>query len=123
MKSTINIPGAVPPIGPYSHAVISNGFVFISGQGPANPQTGEVSEHFNEQARQTFENIRMILEGVDLGMKDVVKVQVYLSDLDYFSEFNEVYREFFTGEYPVRTTIGAQLLGIMIEIDCIAALE
>lgn len=123
MPTAKNIPGAVPPIGPYSHAVISNGFVFVSGQGPADPQTGEVSDQFIEQARQTFKNIRAILEGVDLEMRDVVKVQAYLSDLDYFSEFNEVYREFFTGDYPVRTTIGAQLLGIMIEIDCIAAME
>lgn len=123
MRVAKNIPGAVPPIGPYSHAVISNGFVFVSGQGPADPRTGEISEQFKEQARQTLRNIQIILEGVDLKMKDVVKVQVYLSDLEHFSAFNEVYREFFTGEYPVRTTVGAQLLGIMVEIDCIAALE
>jgi 2-iminobutanoate/2-iminopropanoate deaminase len=123
MREARTVPGAVDPIGPYSHAVIANGFVFVSGQGPANPQTGEVSGSFREQARQTLENIRTILHGVDLRMQDVVKVQVFLSDLGNFPALNEVYREFFPKDYPVRTTVGAQLLDIMVEIDCVAALD
>jgi 2-iminobutanoate/2-iminopropanoate deaminase len=123
MREAKNIPGAVDPIGPYSHAVTANGFVFISGQGPLNPRTGEVAEQFTLQVHQTLENIRKILRGVDLDMQDVVKVQVFLSDLANFSAFNEVYREYFPYDYPVRTTVGAQLLDILVEIDCIAALE
>ena len=123
MREVKNIPGAVEPIGPYSHAVAANGFVFVSGQGPLNPQTGEVSELFTQQVHQTLENIRTILRGVNLDMHDVVKVQVFLSDLANFSAFNEVYREYFPEDYPVRTTVGAQLLDIQVEIDCIAALD
>lgn len=123
MREAINIPGAVDPIGPYSHAVAANGFVFVSGQGPLNPQTGEVPELFTQQVRQTLENIRTILRGVNLDMHDVVKVQVFLSDLANFSAFNEVYREYFPEDYPVRTTVGVQLLDILVEIDCIAALD
>ena len=123
MREAKIIPGAAVPIGPYSHAVVANGFMFVSGQGPTDPQTNRISRSFEKQVRQTLLNIQTILRGVGLDMKDVVKVHVFLSDLDNFSIFNKVYREFFSVDHPARTTVGAQLLGIMVEIDCIAVVD
>jgi 2-iminobutanoate/2-iminopropanoate deaminase len=113
---------AVKPAGHYSHAVISNGFVFVSGQGPADPRTGGMPTSFAEQVRQTLRNLDIILRGVGTELKHAVKVNAYLSDLGNFAEFNAVYREFFPDEPPARTTVGCQLLDIMVEIDCVAAI-
>ena len=123
MRETKIIPGAVEPIGPYSHAVITNGFVYVSGQGPVDPKSGKISPDFKQQVRQTLENIRLILRGVDLDMQDVVKTHVFLSDLANFDALNEVYYEYFPDDHPARTTVGAQLLNILVEIDCVAALR
>ncbi len=123
MRETKIIPGAVEPIGPYSHAVITNGFVYVSGQGPVDPKTGKISPDFKQQVRQTLENIRLILRGVDLDMQDVVKTHVFLSDLANFDALNEVYYEYFPADHPARTTVGAQRLNILVEIDCVAALR
>ena len=125
MKKAVLLENAARPVGPYSHAVVSNGFVFISGQGPANPQTQSVAGDFREQTRQVFENMKTILEGVGVQMGDVVKVNAYLTDLANFKDFNEIYREYFSADFPVRTTIGASALpgnNTMVEMDCIAAL-
>lgn len=122
MRKTAMIEDAVKPAGHYSHAVISNGLVFVSGQGPADPETGDMSSSFAEQVRQTMRNLDIILRGVGTELKHVVKINAYLSDLANFAEFNRVYREFFPGEPPARTTVGCQLLDIMVEIDCVAAL-
>jgi 2-iminobutanoate/2-iminopropanoate deaminase len=125
MKKAVIIEQAAKPIGPYSHAVISNGFVFISGQGPANPQTGLTSDNFHEQAVQVFENMKTILEGVGLSMEDVVKCSCFLLDMANFKEFNDVYRTYFTHDFPVRTTVSCALPGnnTRVEVDCIAALR
>ena len=122
MKKTVNVERAAKPGGPYSHAVIANGFVYVSGQGPKNPQTNTIPQTLNEQVRQTLENVKVILEGAGVTMNDVIKVNAYLADLSYFNEFNEIYQEYFPSEPPTRTTIGAQLLNILVEIDCVAAL-
>jgi len=113
---------AVKPAGHYSHAVISNGLVFVSGQGPVDPETGDMSSSFAEQVRQTMRNLDIILRGVGTELKHAVKINAYLSDLANFAEFNRVYSEFFPGEPPARTTVGCQLLDIMVEIDCVADL-
>ena len=122
MKKCVNVKGAAPPAGPYSHAVIANGLVFVSGQGPVNPATGEMPNDVRGQVRQTLENIRTILKGIGADMQDVVKVHAYLTDLKDFEDFNEVYAEFFAEDHPARTTVGAQLNNILVEIDCIAVL-
>jgi 2-iminobutanoate/2-iminopropanoate deaminase len=122
MRKTIMVESAVKPAGRYSHAVIANGFVYVSGQGPADPDTNTVPDGFAAQVRQTLRNLQTILKGAGADLKDVVKVNAYLSDVTRFREYDEVYQEFFTADPPARTTVGSQLVGIQVEIDCIAAL-
>jgi 2-iminobutanoate/2-iminopropanoate deaminase len=122
MKKHIILSEAAKPAGPYSHAVVAHGFVFVAGQGPNAPETGVAPDNFKEQVRQTLRNIQIILRGVGCEMKDIVKINAYLTDPTRFSEFNEVYKEFFTSDFPVRTTVQAGLIKILVEIDCIAAL-
>ena len=109
MKKHIIVDKAVSPIGPYSHAVIANGFVYVSGQGPIIPNKGEIPTTFREQVFQTLENIRVILEGAGSSLDSVIKVQAYLSDLSNFQTYNDVYQNFFSSDPPARTTIGAKL--------------
>ena len=122
MRKALIVDAALKPGGHYSHAVIANGFVYVSGQGPADPTTGIASDNFAEQVRQTLRNVQIILKGAGADMKDVVKINAYLSDLTRFPEYNTIYKEFFPTEPPARTTIGCQLFGIQVEIDCVAAL-
>lgn len=122
-RETITASGAPEPAGPYSHAIVANGFVYVSGQGPINPETGTPPDEFQEQVRQTFRNLQTILEAAGSGLDSAVKVNAYLTDLTRFSQFNEVYKEFFGDEPPARTTVGAPLLGILVEIDCIAVIN
>jgi 2-iminobutanoate/2-iminopropanoate deaminase len=122
MRSANMVEGAAKPAGPYSHAVVANGFVFLSGQGPADPATNAVPDGFADQVRQTLRNLQTILRGVGADLRDVVKINAYLSDVTRFREYNDVYKEFFTADPPARTTVGSQLVGIQVEIDCVAAL-
>lgn len=122
MRKALIVDAAAKPGGHYSHAVIANGFVYVSGQGPQDPKTGVAPDDFAGQVRQTLRNVQTILEGAGAGMKDVVKVNTYLSDLTRFPEYNTIYKEFFPTEPPARTTIGCQLYGIQVEIDCVAVL-
>ena len=113
---------AVKPAGHYSHAIIANGFVYVSGQGPHHPQTGEMPADFAGEVRQTLRNLEIILQAAGSDLAHVVKINSYLSDLKYFSEYNEIYKEFFPGSPPARTTIGCALNNIQVEIDCVAVL-
>jgi 2-iminobutanoate/2-iminopropanoate deaminase len=121
MRKTVTAEKGPKPAGPYSHAVVSGGFVFISGQGPVDPETGTMPDAFADQVRQTLKNVQTILEAAGSGLDEVVKVNAYVTDLTRFQEFNEVYKEFFTHDPPARTTVGTSLLGFLVEIDCIAA--
>ena len=122
-RETVTAGGAPEPAGPYSHAVVANGFVYVSGQGPVNLQTGSAPDGFEDQVRQTFENLGTILEAAGSGLGDVVKVNAYVTDLTRFARFNEVYREFFAQDPPARTTVGVDLLGILVEVDCVAVVR
>lgn len=122
-KHHLMIAGAAKPAGCYSHVVVANGFAFVSGQGPKDPSTETMSPVFAEQVRQTIANLRTILNGIGLGLEDIVRMNVYLTDLSRFAEYNAIYTEFFPSSPPARTTIGCWLPGILIEIDCIAALR
>ena len=122
MRKAVMVEGAAKPGGHYSHAVIADRLVFVAGQAGADPATGVLSDKFADQVRQTLKNIQTILRGVGADMKDVVKVNAYLTDLTRFPEYNEVYKEFFPSEPPARTTIGCQLYGIQVEINCVAVL-
>lgn len=114
---------APAPAGAYVHAVVAGGFVFVSGQGPKHPHTGVVSGEFGEQVRQTLRNVEAILLAAGSSLAAVVKVNAYLSDATRFEAFNAIYREVFAAPPPpARTTIACQLIGIQVEIDCIATL-
>jgi 2-iminobutanoate/2-iminopropanoate deaminase len=122
MRKSVIVSEAPKPAGPYSHAVVANGFVFLSGQGPQVPDTGVVPGDFKEQVRQTLKNIQTILQSVGCDMKNVIKVNAYLTDPTRFAEYNEVYKEFFDENPPARTTVQAGLIKILVEIDCVAVL-
>jgi 2-iminobutanoate/2-iminopropanoate deaminase len=110
------------PGGPYSHAVSAAGLVYLSGQRPQHPVTGEMPEGVVAQARQVLDNLTAVLHTCGCTMSDVVKVSVYLADISDFDRFNEVYRDYFQSPFPARTTIGCTLRGILVEIDVVAAL-
>ncbi|MEJ7843296.1 MAG: RidA family protein [Rubrobacter sp.] len=122
-REAITASGAPEPAGPYSHAVVANGFVYVSGQGPIDPVTKGIPDGFEDQIRQTFENLKTILEAAGSDLGSTVKVNAYLTDLTRFAQFNEVYKEFFGDGPPARTTVGADLLGILVEIDCVAVIQ
>lgn len=123
MKRTVMAEKGPKPAGPYSHAVVANGFVFISGQGPVDPETGTMPDAFVDQVRQILRNVQTILEAAGTSLDNVVKVNAYVTDLTRFQEFNEVYGEFFQHDPPARTTVGSSLLGFLVEVDCIASIE
>ena len=122
-KRKVTAEGAPKPAGPYSQAIVSGNTIYVAGQGPFNPATGKMPATFEEQAAQTFENIKAIVESAGATLQDVVKVNVYLTDLNNFAKMNEVYKRYFQEPYPARATVGTQLLGGMtIEVECVAAL-
>jgi 2-iminobutanoate/2-iminopropanoate deaminase len=113
---------APKPVGPYSQAVISGGFVFVSGQIPIDPATSQLVEGGIEaQTVQVLENLKNILESLNLTLNDVVKTSVYLSDLSDFQSFNMVYSRYFEVNPPARTTAQTCLMaGVLLEIDAVA---
>ena len=118
------IADAPAPVGAYSHAVTANGLLYTSGFGPTDPATGERATTVAEQTRQVLRNIGAVLRANGLDYSDVVKSTVHLQNLiDDFREFDTAYREFFVAPYPVRTTVGSDLYGILVEIDVVASLE
>jgi 2-iminobutanoate/2-iminopropanoate deaminase len=119
-KQQISTSNAAGPAGAYSQGLRVGDFVFVAGQGPRNPVTGEMGETIEEQTAQVLENIKAILEAGGATMADVVKSTVHLSDLSLFERYNKVYATYFPDPKPVRTTVGSQLLGILVEIDVIA---
>jgi 2-iminobutanoate/2-iminopropanoate deaminase len=113
----------VAAIGPYSHAVDSEGLVFLSGQTPIDPATGQLVEgEVGEQARRCVDNLSAVLAAAGLTLDDVVKVNVYLTSMDDFAAMNEVYASRFTEPYPARTTVAVAglPLGARIEIELVA---
>ena len=123
MKEVIKTDKAPGAIGPYSQGYKAGDYIFVSGQGPLDPQTGKVKgDTIEEQTRQTLENIKAILQANGASMKDVVKVTVVLTDLSNFKPMNEVYKTFFSEPFPARITYGASLAltRMLVEIDAIA---
>jgi reactive intermediate/imine deaminase len=110
-----------PPAGPYSHLMEANGFVFTAGLSPHDPATRALPEGIQAQTDQAITNLSTALGAVGLTLSDVVKTTVHLADLADFAAFNEVYRQRFVQPYPVRTTVGSQLAGFLVEIDAVAA--
>lgn len=120
VKEAICTEAGPTPVGPYSQAVRAGGFLFVAGQGPLDPATRELPVGIEAQTRQVLRNIAAILDAGGCTLDDVVKVTVHLADLGQFGAFNGVYGEYFHEPYPVRTTVGSQLPGILVEIDAIA---
>ncbi|MCD6525134.1 MAG: deaminase [Thermococcus sp.] len=114
------------PIGPYSPGVIASGkLLFVSGQIPLNPETGElVRGAFKEMARQAIKNLLSVVEAAGGSAENVVKVTVYLRDMGKYAEFNEVYSEFFNESRPARAVVEVSNLpkGVEVEIEAIAVL-
>lgn len=119
-KQQIVTRDAPTPAGPYSQGIATEKTVFVAGQRPQHPKTGEISEDIKEQTRQVIKNIETILKESGCSLENVVRTTVYLSDIKYFDEMNSVYSEMFSEPFPVRTTFGCQLRGIDVEIDAIA---
>jgi 2-iminobutanoate/2-iminopropanoate deaminase len=120
-KQQITTKSGASPIGAYSQGLRAGDFIFVSGQGPLDPVTGQiVGETVEEQTARVLENIKAILEAGGATMADVVKVTAHLSDLSLFERYNKVYATYFPDPKPTRTTVGSQLLGILVEIDAIA---
>lgn len=112
---------APTPAGPYSQGIIADKFVFVAGQRPANPETGEIVEGgIQEQTRQVIENLSAVLTASGSSLDRIVRSTVYLSDISNFGAMNSVYEKMIPKPYPVRTTVGTQLRNILVEIDVIA---
>jgi len=119
---TVIATGAGKESASFSAAIVANGFIFVTGQGPLDHSVGASPDEFAAQVRQTLANLRTVLNKAGADFEDVVKISVYLADLTRFSEFDAIYRESFKVDPPARTTIGCQLPGFLIEIDCVATL-
>ena len=109
------------PAGPYSHLAVAAGLVFTAGFGPQDPQTGAVPDGVEAQTEAVIRNVERALAEVGLDLSHVVKVTAHLADLADFAAYNGVYERMFPAPYPVRTTVGSQLTGILVEIDVVAA--
>ncbi len=116
---------APKPIGPYSQAIQTGNFIFLSGQLPIDPATGElVKGDVRLQTRQVLDNIKGVLESQGLGMEHVVKVTVFLTDIGTFSQMNEVYATYFPSSPPARSTVEVSGLAkdVDVEIEAIASI-
>lgn len=123
MKKRIETSKAPAAIGPYSQAVEANGMVFVSGQLPVDPVTGEfVPGGIKELTHRSLTNIKNILAEEGLTMQHIVKTTVFLADINDFAEMNEVYATFFEGVAPARSAMAVKTLpkGARVEIECIA---
>lgn len=123
MREIFSIPGAPKPIGPYSQAVKVNGTLYVSGQIPINPQTGDlVLDSIESATHRVMQNIQALVEEAGMQMKDVVKMSIFIKDMGQFSQINSVYAQYFKGDFPARETVQVAGLpmGVPIEISCVA---
>jgi len=122
-RNPIHSEAAPKAIGPYSQAVRAGGTLYLSGQTPLDPATGEMAAGgIEEQATRVFENLKAVLAAADASFDDVVRVAIYMIDLGNFAAVNEVMKRYFREPYPARSTIGVAALpkGAAVEIDVIA---
>lgn len=125
IQHVLEVPGYPAPHSPYSHAVVANGFVFVSGQIPVRPGGGPTEiagTTMQEQTRQCLRNVATILEAAGSSLDRVVKVTVLLARPDLYREMNEAYAEFFPGLRPARAMarFGADIPGVLVAIEAIA---
>ncbi len=117
----VYVPDAPLPKVPYSPAVRAGPFVYVSGQVPRDPATGDIlGDDVATQTRITLSNVKRLIEEAGATMSDVVSVTVYLSDIDDWAAMNVVYSEFFSSPFPSRTAVGVELRDIFVEISAVA---
>jgi len=126
MKTIISTERAPKAIGPYSQAVVSKGWAFLSGQIPLDPVTNQIiTGDIAAQTERVLENLKSVLEAAGSSLDRVVKTTVYLKDMGEFTEMNEVYGRYFASNAPARATVEAARLprDVSVEIDCIASVD
>jgi len=125
MKKQVNTSSAPAAIGPYSQGVIAGNLLFVSGQIPINPADGSlVSDSLESQANQVFENLRAIIQEAGTSFEHVLKLTIYLTDLENFAAVNKVMENYFSQPYPARATVEVSRLpkDVAVEIDAIVEL-
>ena len=105
-------------IGPYAQAQISGGFVFASGQIPIIPETGELAEGLEAQAHQSFKNVTELLKAAGTGIEKVVKVTLFISDMNNFAAINAIYAQYFKEPYPARSCVEVARLPKDVFLEC-----
>lgn len=122
-KTVINAAKAPAAVGPYSHANAAGDTIYISGQLGLDPETGVLAESVEAQAKTGFENLKTILTEAGVSFENVVKTTVFLTDMNDFAAVNDIYAQYFTGEYPARSCVQVAALpkGASFEIEAIAA--
>jgi 2-iminobutanoate/2-iminopropanoate deaminase len=124
-RKTITASGAPDAVGPYQHAVVSNGLVFCSGQVPIDPTTGKLVEgSIGDQTKQCLENLSVVAAAAGARLSDAVRMGIYVTDMATFKDVNEAYGTYFETDPPARSTVGvvALPLGAQVEIDAVIAL-
>lgn len=125
-KQIIQTTKVPAPIGPYSQAVIANGFLFASGQVAFDPATGDlVLDSIQAETKQVMENIKAILEEAKINFNHIVKTTIFLSDMQLFAQVNEVYGSYFTADFPARETVAVKTLprNVNVEISITAVIN
>jgi len=123
-RHTVHAEGAPKAAGPYSHAVKANGLVFLSGQTPIDPNTGQLVEgSIGDQTRRCLDNLAIVAAAAGASLEDAVRMGIYVTDIETFREVNEAYGSYFPADPPARSTIGvaALPLGAQVEIDAVLA--
>lgn len=123
-KTPIQTKNAPAAIGPYSQAIKHNGFLFVSGQIPLDPATGElVAGSIEDQTRRVLQNLQAVVEAAGASLRDVVKTTIFLKSMSDFARVNEVYGSFFPAPYPARSTVAVAGLpkDVSVEIEAIVA--
>ena len=125
MKKVIATDKAPAAIGPYSQAIEVNGMVYTSGIIPVDPATGNIPEGSVAQAEQAFLNMKNLLEAAGTDISQVVKTTVFIKDMNDFGKINDIYKEFFTSDFPARSCVEVARLpkDVLIEIEAIAVVE
>tara|TARA_B100000497_G_scaffold113819_1_gene135932 strand:- start:5213 stop:5593 length:381 start_codon:yes stop_codon:yes gene_type:complete len=123
-KEIVNTINAPAPIGPYNQATKANNTLFISGQIPADPATGEIiTSSIEDETHMVMKNLKAILDEAGLGFDNVLKTSIFISDMDNFNKINTVYGSYFTADFPARETVQVSRLpkDVNVEISAIAS--
>ena len=119
----VSLPDAPPPVGAYSRAIRAGDLLFVSGQLPRDPSTGQLmGDDIRSQSRAALGNLERVLNAAGAALEDVVSVNAYLAGIQHWNAFNEVYAEVFSPPYPTRTTVSAELHGALVEVAAVARL-